>query len=83
VQGKLAGGRRLLMFLLGAASLLAQAETAPPPPAEVKKTVDAFVGHWILTGTDLEPGATAPSRGSDGRWRVAIDGWSSDRPAAR
>ena len=61
MQGKLAGGRRLLMFLLGAASLLAQAETAPPSPAEVKKTVDAFVGHWILTGTDLEPGATAPA----------------------
>jgi hypothetical protein len=61
VQGKLAGERRLLMFLLGAASLLAQAQNAPPPPAEVKKTVAAFIGHWILTGTDLEPGATAPA----------------------
>ncbi|HEY6823462.1 MAG TPA: hypothetical protein VI195_03415 [Steroidobacteraceae bacterium] len=27
----------------------------------MKKTVDAFVGHWKLTGTDLEPGATAPA----------------------
>ncbi len=29
-------------------------------PQEIKKTVDAFVGHWIITGTDTEPGAKAP-----------------------
>ena len=33
-------------------------ESALPP--EVKRTVDAFVGHWIITGTDMEPGAKAP-----------------------
>ena len=33
-------------------------ESAKPP--EIKKTVDAFVGHWIITGTDTEPGAKAP-----------------------
>jgi hypothetical protein len=29
-------------------------------PPEVKKTVDAFAGHWVLTGTDKEPGAKEP-----------------------
>jgi hypothetical protein len=42
---------------LAAASLAAHAENAPVAPPEVKRTVDAFTGHWSLTGTDLEPGA--------------------------
>jgi hypothetical protein len=33
-------------------------ESATPP--ETKKTVNAFAGHWIITGTDVEPGANAP-----------------------
>ena len=33
--------------------------------------------------TDAGKGINIFRRGSDGRWRVAIDGWSSDRPAAR
>ena len=31
--------------------------------------------------TDTGEGINILRRGSDGRWRVAIDGWSSDRPA--
>jgi hypothetical protein len=27
----------------------------------VKKVVDAFAGHWTLTGKDHEPGTTAPA----------------------
>ena len=34
----------------------------PATPPEIKKTVDAFVGHWIIIGTDTEPGAKAPVR---------------------
>src|ERR1051326_7892551 len=37
----------------------AQSKASANPP-EIKKTVDAFVGHWIITGTDTEPGAKAP-----------------------
>jgi ketosteroid isomerase-like protein len=33
--------------------------------------------------TDTGKGINIFRRGSDGRWRVAIDGWSSDRPAGR
>ena len=33
-------------------------ESAGPP--EIKKTVGAFVGHWIITGTEHEPGAKTP-----------------------
>lgn len=56
-------------------------------------------GDWAFerytyksTDTDRKTGAVATDtgkginifrRGSDGRWRVAIDGWSSDRPAGR
>src|SRR5262245_20319149 len=47
----------VLMF----ASLAAHAQNSPPPPQEIKRTVDAFVGHWTLTGTDVEPGAKAPA----------------------
>jgi ketosteroid isomerase-like protein len=33
--------------------------------------------------TDTGKGINIFRRGADGRWRVAIDGWSSDRPAGR
>lgn len=33
-------------------------DSANPP--EIKKTVDAFIGHWVITGTDAEPDAKAP-----------------------
>jgi hypothetical protein len=39
--------------------LTARGESTPPSP-DVKKTVDAFAGHWVLTGTEMEPGAKAP-----------------------
>ena len=29
-------------------------------PAEVKKTVEVFAGHWTLRGTDVEPAAKGP-----------------------
>ena len=31
-------------------------------PSEIKKTVDAFVGHWTISGTDTEPGAKEPAK---------------------
>jgi ketosteroid isomerase-like protein len=31
--------------------------------------------------TDLGKGINIYRRGADGKWRVAIDGWSSDKPA--
>jgi ketosteroid isomerase-like protein len=56
-------------------------------------------GDWAFerytyrsTDTDRKTGAVTRDtgkginifrRGSDGRWRVAIDGWSSDRPSGR
>jgi len=53
----------------------------------------AFERHtYKSTDTDKKTGAVTTDtgkginifrRGSDGRWRVAIDGWSSDRPAGR
>jgi ketosteroid isomerase-like protein len=32
--------------------------------------------------TDIGKGINIYRRGADGKWRVAIDGWSSDKPAA-
>jgi hypothetical protein len=49
---------KIVLFLMvmfapsGAHPQINQPVIAP----EIKKTVDAFVGHWILTGTDIEPG---------------------------
>jgi hypothetical protein len=51
----------LTAIALSAAPLAIQADTTAPPPPEVKKTVDMFVGHWTLTGTDLEPNAKEPA----------------------
>ncbi|HTT00725.1 MAG TPA: hypothetical protein VMG11_01445 [Steroidobacteraceae bacterium] len=53
-----AGVAGIFRVLLAVAPLLAYADSAPPAPPEVKKTVDAFAGHWTLTGTDREPGNT-------------------------
>jgi hypothetical protein len=44
--------------LAGPASAVHGEEAAPP---EVKKTVDAFIGHWTMSGTDMEPGARTPA----------------------
>jgi ketosteroid isomerase-like protein len=32
--------------------------------------------------TDVGKGINVYRRGTDGKWRVSIDGWSSDKPAA-
>jgi hypothetical protein len=48
------------LLALGLASQMAQGQNAPQAPPEVRKTVDAFAGHWAMTGTDLEPGAKEP-----------------------
>lgn len=48
----------LITFCLSALPLLAQAQgTSAAAPPEIKKTVDAFRGHWVLSGTDTEPNA--------------------------
>jgi len=31
-------------------------------PPDVKRTTDAFLGRWVLTGTDTEPSPQAPAR---------------------
>ena len=56
--------RRLAMICLSLAiwPLLARTEDAGRPPPEVKRTVDAFLGHWTLAGTDTEPTAKGPSK---------------------
>jgi hypothetical protein len=36
-----------------------ESKTLPP---EVKKTVDALVGHWSFEGTDAEPGVKEPQK---------------------
>jgi hypothetical protein len=48
----------LVVALLPLAAHAQTKQSAKPP--EIKKTVDAFVGHWTITGTDTEPGAKAP-----------------------
>jgi hypothetical protein len=48
----------LALFTLAGA---VRAETAPPPPAELKKTVDAFAGHWMFDGMVTVPGG-APTK---------------------
>ena len=34
-----------------------------------------------VAATDVGKGINVYRRGADGKWRVAIDGWSSDKPA--
>lgn len=50
----------LLLTVVRHRALLAQSEKQATP-TEVKRTVDAFLGHWVLTGTDTEPGAKVPA----------------------
>jgi hypothetical protein len=33
---------------------------SPTLPPEVKRTVDALVGHWSFKGSDVEPGVKEP-----------------------
>jgi hypothetical protein len=48
---------------MGAAAAAQEGEgKGTAPPLEIKKTVDAFRGHWVLTGTDTEPNSKAPAR---------------------
>jgi hypothetical protein len=61
VQGGVMGYRCFgTLIALGVTSQIAYGQSAPQPPPEVRKTVDAFAGHWTMTGTDLEPGAKEP-----------------------
>jgi hypothetical protein len=49
-----------LLLALSSLSTRAGAEGNPPPP-EMKKTVDAFAGHWTFTGTlTLPDGKSKP-----------------------
>ena len=49
-----------LMLVTSMSAAQGQSGGTPPPPPEIKKTVDAFVGHWTLAGTDQEPGTAKP-----------------------
>jgi hypothetical protein len=51
----------VLMFALLASRVHSQIKE-PATPTEIRKTVDAFLGHWIIIGADVEPGAKAPSK---------------------
>src|ERR1700751_4112338 len=48
-----------LMVALLPLRVHAQSKESANPPKN-KKTVDALVGHWTITGTDTEPGDKAP-----------------------
>ena len=50
-----------ILLLSSASAVLGQADVASVPP-EVRKTVDAFLGHWSLSGTFNERISAAPSR---------------------
>jgi hypothetical protein len=52
--------RVLLLTVICHRAVLAQSPQRASPP-EVKRTVDAFLGHWVLAGTDSEPGAKVPA----------------------
>ena len=53
----------LACVLLVALSSTAHGQSSVPAiPPGVKKTVDAFLGHWILTGSSIDPGSKTPSR---------------------
>ena len=47
----------LSLIAITASTLAAHAEGPAAGTVEVKQTVDTLVGHWVLTGTDMEPGA--------------------------
>ncbi len=46
----------VLMICLGVAAATYTQSKSETPPSEVKKTVDALVGHWSLDGSDAQPG---------------------------
>jgi hypothetical protein len=55
--------RAIVVGILMVAVFLLRAQrqnNEPATPPEIKKTVDAFVGRWVLTGTSTEAGAKAP-----------------------
>jgi len=47
-------------MIVGAMPPVVSGSDAPPLPPDVRKTVDTFAGHWVLTGTSSEPGGKAP-----------------------
>lgn len=51
----------VVMFLGFSSSVHGQSKAAATP-LEVKKTVDAFRGYWVLNGTDTEPGRQPPGQ---------------------
>jgi hypothetical protein len=55
-RSMIAGILSVTLLSPGAHSQSNPSTTSP----EIKKTVEAFVGHWILAGTDMEAGANAP-----------------------
>ena len=61
-HAKLSGSRcALTALVLCFRSFAIQAEGIPPTVPEVKKTVDALVGHWRMAGNDWEAGAKSPA----------------------
>ena len=57
------GVRLLILALIGLICLLSRAHgqsKGSVTPPEVKRTADAFLGRWVLTGTDTEPSPQAP-----------------------
>ena len=52
-------GNRLTLswIVITTSAFAAGAEGSYTGTVEAKHTVDTLVGHWVLTGTDLEPGA--------------------------
>jgi hypothetical protein len=49
-----------LIWLLGLPSEVHGQSKGSAMPPEVQRTVDAFLGHWVLTGTDTEPSPQVP-----------------------
>jgi hypothetical protein len=49
----------MLMVIFLSSGVHPQSKESGTPP-DIKKTVNAFVGHWIITRTDTEPGANVP-----------------------
>ena len=52
---------RYLMLSIVVAVPVSAAYGEEGPPPEIARTVDAFVGHWTLNGSDMEPGAKTPA----------------------
>lgn len=57
---------RMAGFVFSATLAVASASPvwaqSPAMPPQVAKTVKAFMGHWILEGTSLDPGAKAAAK---------------------